>query len=135
MNNFNFVKLDYNDLDVKRRMQSCVDPDCIKLLKGDGTSGSKELYQRVKFGNYICDHFGWYDSTSARIDLYYDEKEKAMMIKERSVGVIKFNIKNGRVASAALARTLHSRMKSEDFTVIEYGKDEDGRYIIIVAKE
>lgn len=135
MNNFNFVKLEYDDLDVKRKRQSCIDPDDIKLLKGDGASGSKKLYHRVKFGSFICDHFGWYESTSARVDLYYDEKEKVMMIKERPVGVIEFNIRNGRVTSAALARTLHSRMKSEDLFVLEYGQDEDGRYIIVMARE
>lgn len=135
MNNFNFVKLEYDDLDVKRKRQSYVEPDDIKLLKGDGASGSKELYQRIRFGDYICDYFGWKDSDEVRVDLYYDEKEKVMMIKERSIGVIKFKIRNGRATSAALARTLHSRMKSEDLFVLEYGQDEDGRYIIIMARE
>lgn len=133
MSNFNFVQLNNEDLE-GRNYKRFFDPDAILIMKGDKSTGSAELYQRIKYGDNIAAHMGWDEDRKARIDLYFDSKNDVMMIKERTIGVIQFKINQKRITSAVFARTLHSRMKAEELVVLEYGEDPDGKYIIVAAR-
>lgn len=134
---FNFSKLTEDQLVGNRHVRSLVKDNEIFITKGDKGTGSVDLFQKVYFGNNAIKHFNLFNDKEMRIDLYFDQKNSAMMIKERSIGVIKFkyNANTKRITCAAFARTLHSRLKTDRFEIVDMGIDNGEKYIIIVPKK
>ena len=134
---FNFSKITEDQLVGNRHVRSLVRDDEIFIAKGDKGTGSVDLYQKVYFGNSAIKHFNLFNDKDMRIDLYHDKKNNAIMIKERSIGVIKFkyNANSKRINCSTFARTLHSRLKTDRFEIVDMGTDNGEKYIIIVPKK
>lgn len=134
-----FVKVDTEQLnELGGRFTNYLDDGQIKLIKGrNDNKQNKSLYYSVRFASNIIEFMGWIIHQPTRYNIYFDNDENKVMIKNMKFGVMSAKLNTNyrnEIRDAKLARYLHRQFKSDDLIVSEFGYDDDNNeYIIIEA--